>query len=258
MNRKDLKANVFLIECLTNLHVGSGDVNYNIIDQEVEKDITGYPVIHASGVKGAFRDAAIGTGVDVDYIFGKIGDNNSDTSGKYKFFDAKFLCRPLRVGGNPTMAYVSTTTISAINDYIDSLNAFSVTINLKNLNFQFPKDIDFLVCGDIKNIEGETAIDDIHKYLKDHEQIKYLKNILGEDFAICKDINDYRLPVIARNNLGENRNLWYEEYVPHHSKFWLLVISPDGKFELDISKPIQFGGNASVGYGYTSVTKIFE
>lgn len=26
------------LECMTNMHVGNGDVNYNIIDNEVEKD----------------------------------------------------------------------------------------------------------------------------------------------------------------------------------------------------------------------------
>ena len=36
------------LECITNMHVGNGDVNYNIIDNEVEKDpITGYPTINA-------------------------------------------------------------------------------------------------------------------------------------------------------------------------------------------------------------------
>ena len=32
------------LECMTNMHVGNGDVNYNIIDNEVEKD----PVIPPS------------------------------------------------------------------------------------------------------------------------------------------------------------------------------------------------------------------
>ena len=51
-----MTANLYFIKCLTNLHVGSGDVNFNIIDEEIEKDpVTGYPTINASGVKGALR-----------------------------------------------------------------------------------------------------------------------------------------------------------------------------------------------------------
>lgn len=30
-------AKLFQVDCITNLHVGSGDVNYNIIDNEIEK-----------------------------------------------------------------------------------------------------------------------------------------------------------------------------------------------------------------------------
>ena len=45
------------LECVTNMHVGNGDVNFNIIDNEVERDVvTGYPTINASGVKGALRE----------------------------------------------------------------------------------------------------------------------------------------------------------------------------------------------------------
>lgn len=51
-----MAATIYYINCLTNLHVGSGDVNFNTIDNEVERDpVTGYPTIHASGIKGALR-----------------------------------------------------------------------------------------------------------------------------------------------------------------------------------------------------------
>ena len=51
-----MTANIYLLECLTNLHVGSGEVNYNIVDNEVERDVvTNYPTINSSGVKGALR-----------------------------------------------------------------------------------------------------------------------------------------------------------------------------------------------------------
>ena len=252
------KANLFIIDCLTNLHVGSGDVNFNIIDQEVEKDITGYPVIHASGVKGAFRDAAEGTSVDVNKIFGSIGADNANGSGAYKFFDAKFLSRPLRVGGDPTMAYISTTTIAAINEYVDTITSFGIKTGLERISISFPEDKDFLVLGNVNNIEGSTSIASLNEYVSNKTQLNYLKELLGDNFAIARDINTYSLPVIARNKLdnGKSKNLWYEEYVPHHSKFWMLVLSPNGEFDLDINEPIQFGGNASVGYGYTSVTKM--
>lgn len=256
--KETYKANLFIVECLTNLHVGTGDVNFNIVDQEVVKDISGYPIIHASGVKGAFRDAYKGENSERDKIFGKSGENNTNIPGAYKFFDAKFLSRPLRVGLNAQCAYILTTTIPAINEYIEALNAFGIHTDLKKIEIEFPNDVEFLVCGDICNIEGSTAIASVEDFL-DSSQIDNLKQLIGNNFAIVCDINEYDLPIIARNKLdelGKSDNLWYEEYVPHHSKFWLIVLSPNGEFVLDIDSPIQFGGNASVGFGYARVTKM--
>ena len=41
-----MKSIVYILETITNLHVGNGDINYNIIDNEVEKDLNGYPIIN--------------------------------------------------------------------------------------------------------------------------------------------------------------------------------------------------------------------
>ena len=82
-------------------------------------------------------------------------------------------------------------------------------------------------------------------------------NING--YSKCgESFDDYKLPVIARNKLGENKNLWYEEYVPHHSVFYMMIMCDDAVVDLDFSKPVRFGGNASIGYGYTKICDFFE
>jgi len=83
-----MKTIFYKIECLTNLHVGSGDVNYNIIDNEVEKDpVTGYPIIHASGVKGALRDDMKNRGEQfLNKVFGFAGKGDTGNSGSHKIF----------------------------------------------------------------------------------------------------------------------------------------------------------------------------
>ena len=49
-----MTAFLYKMTCLTNLHVGNGDVNYSIIDNEVELDyVLKEPTIPSSGVKGA-------------------------------------------------------------------------------------------------------------------------------------------------------------------------------------------------------------
>lgn len=250
-----MKSELFKMKCITNLHVGSGDVNYNIIDKEVEKDpVTGYPVINASGVKGAFRDSADNAGFSkIESVFGAPGNNDESKPGLYRFFDAKFLARPLRVGGKPNMAYIPVTTITAVNDFLAEISLFNCNpYNIEKIT-EIDFNEDFLVSCDVPNIEGSIRKADISQKISKNE-IDVLKEIFGENFAIAKSINDYPLPSVARNKIHDNKNLWYEEFVPHHSMYYLIVLVPD-KFELDISKPVQFGGNASVGYGFISIEK---
>lgn len=253
-----MKANLFKIECITNLHVGSGDVNFNIIDKEVEKDpILKYPVIHASGVKGAFRVYCKEQGMDeskIKYIFGDEGDKTKGKPGAYRFFDAKFLSRPLRVGGNAQCAYIPVTTVQAINDFLKLTSAFGCnSFGVDSISVNFTSE--FAVSSDdIKDVEGITNLTVLNA---DQTTMDALKKILGEKFAIAKDLSKFDLPVIARNRLdnGKSENLWYEEFVPRTSVFGLIILTPDDNFEITIDSPVQFGGNATVGYGYCNVAE---
>lgn len=251
-----MKLYVYTLKCITNLHVGSGDFNYGVIDNEVERDcLSGNPVIHASGIKGALRDLAKGT-MDKDEIvriFGGKGDNEKDTkTGEYKFFDAQLLSRPLRVYGSEKFSSIAVTTPETINNFIDTLTAFGVEGLPSKINVKL-EDGEFL-----SNNPGIHIESDEDKYIAKElpsEAKATLDTILGGDYALVKSFEDYKLPVIARNKLGENKNLWYEEYVPHGSVFYMMIMC-DEVVALDFSKPVQFGGNASIGYGYTKVTAL--
>ncbi|MCX6279668.1 MAG: type III-B CRISPR module RAMP protein Cmr4, partial [Bacteroidetes bacterium] len=49
--------NAFFIQCITNMHVGSGDANFGIVDKLVQRDtVTDFPTIHSSSLKGALRE----------------------------------------------------------------------------------------------------------------------------------------------------------------------------------------------------------
>ena len=248
MNKK-----IYKITCLTNLHVGSGDANFDIVDKEVEKDpVTGYPIIHGSGIKGALLSAEkVCNSKDKEYIFGKEGNNDeSTTAGNYKFLDAKMLARPLRVGEG-SRAYILVTTVDAVNEFIRSAKSFDIApwkdedclpaLDFGNSNF-------IVGTNDCKNIEGET----VEIIADDYAGKKLLEKLFGNNYALVKNMSDYRLPVIARNNLGKNRNLWYEEYVPHESVFWTAILYPeyDDSFKLCFDSVVQLGGNASIGCGY--------
>ena len=255
-----MKLHVYKLECITNLHVGSGDFNYGVIDNEVERDcLSGNPVIHASGIKGALRDFAENCEDnkmdknEIIRIFGGKGDNKDDTkAGAYKFFDAHLLSRPLRVSGNEAISSISVTTPEIINGFIDTLAAFGVE--------KLPQKIDvsFNNCNFYSNKPGiciESDEDEFKAVEIPAEAKATLDKILGGDYALVKSFEGYKLPVIARNKLGENKNLWYEEYVPHGSAFYMMIMCGDEEIKLDFTAPVQFGGNASIGYGYTKVTE---
>ena len=64
--------NMYKLQNITNMHVGSGGVNYDIIDNQVQKDeITNLPIIHASSLKGALREHFKKRGNNfIEFIFG--------------------------------------------------------------------------------------------------------------------------------------------------------------------------------------------
>ncbi len=238
-----MKFKLYKIKCLTNLHVGNGDVNFNVIDCEVERDpVTNYPTINASGIKGAFREhfEAIGSN-DITEIFGKgnaANNSNEKCGGKVKFFCANMLAIPMRIsyGDKP---YALVTTETAINQ-------------LKNLCVA--------ICGREESITSDCSLPKI-----EIEGVPCSKsvNIFGEELYVMDDsaFSNIPLPVLARNCLEGKGNLWYEEIVPHESTFYFFAISADDtldKFDeiLKDNNIVQFGGNASIGYGMCKVEEV--
>ena len=256
-----MKIKFYKIECLTNLHVGSSEVNYNIVDNEVEKDaVTGLPIIHASGVKGALRDALsqVMKSDEIKKIFGAEGQKNEADSGSHKFLDALLVSRPMRVWGSAEKASVSVATQASVNLLLDTLNAFGVSSfgdsRLPEIKFG---DNEFLTtCDEALSVENEKTgkLDIAAK-----DALARLKTVLGKDLAVAKTFDGYDLPVVARNCLKGSGNLWYEEVVPRGSVLFFAIICPDDACDdLPIPEIVQFGGNASVGCGFTKITKIAE
>lgn len=245
----------YKIDCLTNLHVGSGDLNYNIVDNEVERDaVTGYPVVHASGLKGALREHYSKKN-DLQFniidVFGQEAGAAEIKAGDYKFLDAYLLARPMRVSGQ--LASIMVVSEKSVNDFIRRMNVFGITkYGTEYLCVDFPENVNFI--SNVNNIcveaESTGAIPD-----EAMKVLKGLETLIGNKVAIVKDFNDYDLPVVARNQLeeGESKNLWYEEIVPHDSVFYTVVITPDDEMliKLDEQQFIQIGGHASIGCGFT-------
>ena len=224
-----MKAKIFVIECLTNLHVGNGDVNFNIIDNEVERDVvTGFPTINSSGVKGALRAFFEENDLsDIIEIFGS-EDKGGTTSGSLKFLSANLLALPIRSISGGDKPYSLHAPKTACEDFKQMIKNFQ----LENVSI-----------ADIKGGDEKITLD--------------------EDNSCFEK---YGLPVIARNSVGDQTNLWYEEVVPHKSIFYFAVVDstsePENLLEVFTDsvrgKIIQFGANASVGYGLCKVIKVIS
>lgn len=234
-----MKAEVIKLKCITNMHVGNGEVNYSIVDNEVERDaITNYPIINASGVKGALREYCTVESGDkalVNRIFGSDGQGNS-TPGQLRILAAEMLAIPARASeGNSAFYLVSTGT--AWERFLNCMELFEKTTNVQK---------------EPTPVKSGLAVEGIPL----RESVK-----LGETEIYLLSEDEFRsisLPVIARNKLdnGISKNLWYEEVVPHESIFYFPVLGEDEKLLNQFTglicgaaKVLQFGGNASVGYG---------
>ena len=251
-----MRAHLYFIDCLTNLHVGNGDVNYNIIDNEVEKDsvLKDVPVIHASGVKGALKEFLEGKWEERDEkivnIFG-----NKDKPGHYNFLSACLIVRPLRVsaGNRP---YILTTSV----DVLEHLCKLFKGVGIEAFDFsgikRFNDNLFHVSTDAVTSVEGVNAV-------RLPPNFQSLNGFICDEYAVINTLRDYDLPALARNVLDEkglSENVWYEEIVPHKSRFCFIILTPDNDPDYEAFKdaienkgPIQFGGNASVGYGFTTV-----
>ncbi|MEM9298843.1 MAG: type III-B CRISPR module RAMP protein Cmr4 [Bacteroidota bacterium] len=264
----------YLIQCLTNMHVGSGDTDYGVVDNLVQRNpITEVPTIHSSSLKGALREY-FSTQTDIssdtiNYVFG--GDaQRSETNeskeqiGHYKFFQADMIVYPVRSNKKP---FRRATASFLLDDILAKANSFRID----NVNEKiFAK-----LSGDNSVEEGKPLVQHSGERLEGLDTSEGLvieaNNILGQDLALFHEADFKKLikklPTIARNQLtnGVSQNLWYEEIVPRESRFLFFVSKPENNstdtslsdFEKILDDcVVQIGANGSIGYGFCSIQKI--
>ncbi len=279
--------NMYKLQNITNMHVGSGGVNYDIIDNQVQKDeITNLPIIHASSLKGALREHFKKRGNNfIEFIFGsspsdekneekeneskkeKKDEKKQTIPGALVFFEAFMLTRPVRSNVKP---YFNVTSPFIIKKLINYLEEFSILEDLKKELKSFYEEI-----KDVKAVIFEN-IDDVYleDYRAEYKQISKIPSIFPENLAVLnnKAFQELSLPVVARNRLenGESKNLWYEEIVPKYSNFIFFIgrdndeyISKEDKDKIDKffrsfenEKLYQIGANKTIGFGICKIEKV--
>jgi len=268
------KHHFYIIENHTNMHVGSGDANFDLIDNQIQRDaITGYPTIHSSSLKGALKEYCKYRHDESEaknfmaHIFG-----DEKQSGKVRFIDAHLLGIPMR---SDTKPYYICTSPKAILEFVESAKLFGISIE----EIQELEKFGRYTGANAAIGSGTATIETIDAQANSGINFAVLERYIGSPAAIVPDKEFEKLlkdlPVIARNQLdnGESKNLWYEEVLPRKSRLWTIISEPthlhhnDTKLAnhfrrfreyLTDDEMIQIGANASVGYGLCSFTEIPE
>ncbi len=274
----------YCIRPLTNLHVGSGDTNYEIVDNIVQRDPSNsVPVIHSSSLKGAIRQYyRESTGGSDQASKNEVAIFGSDTSprnknqtdfsaGSHLFLEARLLVLPVR---SDKFQFFRAVCPELVKDMLKSWEYFGFQSDgdLKEA-FEYVAGIRVSDTPKVLLAEGELRdfsienwyFADTVKAVDSEEQQKLAKAeaVFGKNLVVV-DIDSFKalckkLPVIARNQLenGISQNLFYEEVVPRESRFYTFIMSPqennwmDAKTRLlDLqNKRVQIGANATIGYG---------
>lgn len=271
-----MNSNLYTIEAISNLHVGSGDVNYGVVDNLIQRDaITGLPVINSSSLKGAFREHCKTTlpkgEAAITEIFGSDPKGSERTAGTYRFFDANLLAMPVRSNLSP---FLMSTCPMILKEFLSKSKLFNIKIssqieNILNeiINLESTLQSPLVFCEDFQNAYIEDL--EIQTKFRKVEGIKHIEALMGNAPLVLVCDSDFRslcddnhLPVIARNYLndGKSENLFYEQVLPRLSRLYFILMHPDNNNNHEtLNKTLkdtlmQIGANASVGYGYCKIT----
>jgi CRISPR-associated protein Cmr4 len=259
-------AKLYTIKALTNLHVGNGEVNYSVLDKQVQRDvITTLPQINASSLKGALREFTMYSLLEqcdnrgekansvCKTVFGsspteteelpkeekqnKIETEETLEKGKQKPKTPKTKAGYLNFFDAKLLAlpirtesepFFMATSKEVLKTYLELCECFDVPLQVDN--------IDNLEEGYYHqggNISHLIVAEEHDWELSRNEALSFLIELLGNKVVLLSNERFRQLakelPFIARNHLenGKSENLWYEEVVPRESLFYTFIQSPN-------------------------------
>ncbi len=285
-NGSGYESRMYVITARTNMHAGSGEEAFGLIDNRVQRDVlSGLPNINASGVKGSLREYYSQQGLmkenDITRVFGSdtFANPTEHRAGEFRFFNANLLSMPVRSNVRPFFRAVSPMVIEELTGALDTFG-FDDTIQLKSSlgrllqqagQYTGPGKAAVFTPPGEKEKHGDILLEDFE--VKAHYQefprrdLEMVGKLMGSPLALVSDedfsdlSSDYNLPLIARNHLenGRSKNLWHEQVVPRESKFYFFILHPKNnspRLEFPEGRPVQIGANAGIGYGFCRIEDV--
>ena len=238
--------NMYIINALSNMHVGSGDVNFGVIDNLIQRDvITLLPNINSSGLKGAIREFFKnyynednkaefiksvfgsepketvsdegGTDEEKDNNANNTGNKSkkkkSNQQGAFRFFEANLLSIPVRSDNVP---YFMATSTNVVKELLFKAENFDISLGdfedpLRKLAAFVVEDRNPVVFN--KTYEGSIIEEHSWKSIfMENNQLEMLERFFGAPLILLSDkdlssvCDNNNLPVIARNNLENGQS----------------------------------------------------
>ncbi len=242
----------FTITTKAPLHAGSGGENYWIIDNLIQRDpATNMPCIFSSTVKGALREfykvyleGKEGGGLKT--LYSTFGRDKTDSDSDEDAKETEKLGKGKDPAWPGVMRVLQADLLSI--PLVDS-NAVTKQTTCPWLIEHFKEQLEFYGVAENSSNTFDSEISEI------------------ENAVFCEQVDDYNLPVIARNHItdGVSDNLWYEQILPRGTRLFFGIICQntiennallDSLSEAITSYPVQFGANASIGYGFSKINLI--
>lgn len=259
---------MYIIDAQCNLHVGSGEVNYGLIDNLIQRDaITTLPNINSSSLKGALREFFKDDSFVTD-VFGSASgetDTKKRKQGSARFFEANLLALPVRSDKRP---YLMATSVDVVNRLIKDLTVFNCD-NKDDILTALQGFADCLKTNDAivfdSNLDNACIEDvDLNATYVNPSSDNVITQLFGENIVLLNSekfkmlCDDNHLPVIARNNLenGTSTNLWYEQVLPRYSRLYFMLKDGEKLEEKMTKELVQIGANATIGYGFCKIQSL--
>lgn len=258
------KVAFFSIEAQSPLHPGAGGENFWIIDKLVQRDpTTNLPCIYASSLKGALREY-MRDYLDTNYstlfkIFGNDKSDVDDIDDKSSKEVYKETMELFAVAANKDKKLWNKIQVPAQFRFLQA-----DLISIPTLKDEY---VEYVITSEWlkENFKNKIALFN-HEIEDNYFNAITKANETFDDKKItkfCELLDDYHLPVIARNHLedGSSSNLWYEQVLPAKTKLAFAVLYEDNDLfktfkEAVEAFPVQIGANASIGYGFCSIKQI--
>ncbi len=244
---------LYLIQCISPLHVGSGESSEGFVDIPIQRDHLGFPVIWSSSLKGAirnrFRNAGNNKNIE-EAIFGPDSNDNMYASAVL-IMDANLLLIPVR---SLYGLFAFCTHPYLLRQLYEKLSvAYSITGNTQDhklptrLESFIENNKEKILCSDKTIMNGNKIIlkeEEISNVEENSEFKSIFEELLPANIKFKQDIlnrlvllNDEYADIIKRSTIVQPRiklnyetkhvergALWTEEALPELSILSTLIL----------------------------------